>query len=62
MEIKLKKEDWDNTDAIMKEADRLNLTERMGYLAWCAGQGANGYVSVISFLKDITDCCEQFKR
>ncbi len=50
---KLRKKDWDDQEACKKESIRLGFTSRIGYLAWTAGQGANGYESVLDFFDDI---------
>ena len=55
----LKPEDWDNQYACMDEGERLGLTRRMGYHAWIAGQGANGYDSVLSFFDDCLDLIKE---
>lgn len=59
---KLKKTDWDNREACKDEAVRLGLTSRMGYHAWCAGQGCGGYESVIGFFDDIFTLLDYFLR
>jgi len=58
----LKKEDWDNQEACKKEAVRLGYTERIGYLAWTAGQGACGYECVLSFFDDIEEVVIETKK
>jgi len=58
----LKKEDWDNQEACKKEAIRLGYTERVGYLAWTAGQGACGYECVLSFFDDIEEVVIEAKK
>ena len=54
--------DWDNKKECMKEAERLGYTKRIGYLAWCAGQSANGYESVLSFFDDIKELINNTKN
>lgn len=62
IKYKLKKEDWDDKNACMDEAERLGYPRRIGYHAWFIGQGADGYDSILSFFDDIKELIEKVKK